>query len=136
MANIISIISRLMIAGIFLMSAVGNKIPNFGGVTEYMAGEGVPMPSVMLAGAILFLILGSLSVATGFQIKIGASLLLVFLILATYFFHDFWTFEGEARQQQMIQFLKNAALMGTMLFLVVNGSGKGSLDDKLVKESV
>ena len=117
-----------MIVGIFLMSAVGNKIPNFSGVTQYMAAEGVPMPSVMLAGAILFLLLGGVSVLVGYKTEVGASLLLVFLILATYFFHDFWTFEGDARQQQMIQFLKNASLMGTMVFLIANGPGQGSWD--------
>lgn len=130
MQSIVSILGRVMIVGIFLMSAVGNKIPNFGNVTKYMAGEGVPMPSIMLAGAIVFLIVGGASILVGYKTQIGAALLLVFLVLATYFFHDFWTFEGEARQQQMIQFLKNASLMGTMLFLIANGPGKGNLEQK------
>ena len=69
----------------------------------------------------------------GYQTKIGASLLLIFLILATYFFHDFWTFEGDARQQQMIQFLKNVSLMGTMLFLLANGPGATSLDTRKLR---
>ena len=93
-----------------------------------MAGEGVPIPGVMLAGAIVFLLAGGVSVLVGYKIRVGAALLLVFLVLATYFFHDFWTFEGEARQQQMIQFLKNVSLMGTMLFLMANGPGRGSVD--------
>ena len=117
-----------MIAGIFIMSAVGNKIPNFTGVSKYMATEGVPLPQLMLVGAIVFLIAGSVSVIVGYRTKVGASILLIFLVLATYFFHDFWTFEGDARQQQMIQFLKNVSLMGTMLFLLANGPGATSLD--------
>ena len=128
MQAITSVLGRLLIAGIFLMSAVGNKIPNFSGVTQYMAGEGVPMPTLMLVGAIAFLIVGSLSVISGYYTRIGASLLLIFLMLATYFFHEFWTFEGEARQQQMIQFMKNLSLMGTMVFLIANGPGAMSLD--------
>ena len=131
MQPIVSIIGRVMIVGIFLMSAVGNKIPNFGNVTKYMAGEGVPMPSIMLAGAIVFLVAGGISILVGYKTQVGAALLLIFLVLATYFFHDFWTFEGEARQQQMIQFLKNASLMGTMLFLMANGPGRGNLEEKL-----
>ena len=130
MKTFVSIISRLMIVAIFLMSAVGNKIPNFGNVTTYMASEGVPMPSVMLSGAIVFLVVGGASVLVGYKAQAGAALLLIFLVLATVFFHDFWTFEGEARQQQIVQFLKNVSLMGTMLFLIVNGSGKGSLEDR------
>lgn len=123
MQSILSLTGRIMITLIFLMSAIGNKIPNFSTVTKYMASEGVPFPSVMLVGAIVFLIIGSFSIITGYRIRIGAGMLLVFLVLATYFFHDFWTFDGEAAQQQMIQFLKNLSLMGTMVFLMANGGG-------------
>lgn len=128
MQAIASLVSRLMIATIFLMSAVGNKIPRFNDVVGYMAAEGVPMPNVALVGAIIVLILGSLSVIAGFRIRIGAGLLLAFLVLATYFFHDFWQFEGQEQQLQMIQFMKNLSLMGTMLFLMANGAGAMSLD--------
>lgn len=130
MNSYFSLAGRIMIATIFFMSAVGNKIPNFSGVAEYMASEGVPFPNLMLFGGIVFLIAGSLSVITGYRAQIGAGFLLVFLILATYFFHDFWNFEGEARQQQMIQFMKNLSLMGTMVFLISNGPGLLSLANR------
>jgi putative oxidoreductase len=54
-------------------------------------------------------------------------------VLATYFFHDFWTFEGQDREMQMIQFMKNLSMMGTMVFLMANGSGHASLDSRLSK---
>ncbi len=130
MQPVASALGRLMIATIFLLSAVGNKIPQFSQVTAYMAAEGVPMPSVMLVGAIVFLIAGSLSLILGYKVRIGATLLLVFLALATYFFHDFWNFEGEAQQMQMIQFMKNLSMMGAMTFLISNGAGALSLDNR------
>jgi putative oxidoreductase len=40
--GISTVLGRVMLATIFLMSAVGNKIPNFSDVAGYMAGEGVP----------------------------------------------------------------------------------------------
>ena len=123
----ISLASRVLIALIYLLSAVGNKIPNFSSVAEYMASENVPFPQLMLVGGIVFLITGSLSIITGFRARWGAVLLLVFLILATYFFHDFWNFEGQEAQQQMIQFMKNLSLMGSMLFILANGPGAWSL---------
>ena len=67
MQSISSVAGRIMIATIFLMSAVGNKIPNFNGVANYMASEGVPMPQLMLVGGIVFLVFGSLSVGRGIQ---------------------------------------------------------------------
>lgn len=130
--TLLNVAGRIMLATIFLMSAVGNKIPHFSDVTQYMASEGVPAPSVMLVGAILFLIAGSLSIMLGFQTRIGAMLLIIFLALATYYFHDFWQFDPESKdfQQQMIQFMKNLGLAGGMMMLVANGGGQGSLDNR------
>jgi putative oxidoreductase len=139
-----TVLGRVMLALIFLMSAIGNKIPNFNDVAGYMASEGVPFPQVMLVGAIVFLIGGSLSIILGFKARLGAGLLLVFLVLATYFFHDFWTWPENAmwvlslnsdvqmpvQQIEMISFMKNMALMGAMLFIMSNGSGPWSLDNK------
>lgn len=127
--GVLTVAARVMMSLIFLMSAVGNKIPNFDGVSQYMAGEGVPAPKLLLAGAIAFLLVGSISLILGYQARIGAALLLVFLVAATYYFHDFWTFDdAAARQQQTIQFMKNLGLMGAMLFVIANGAGPWSLD--------
>ena len=85
----------------------------------------------MLVGAIVFLIAGSLSVILGYKARIGASLLLVFLILATYYFHDFWNIEDvQKNQTQMIAFMKNLSMMGAMLMIMANGTGAMSLDKK------
>ncbi len=143
--GIVTVVGRVLLATIFLMSAIGNKIPNFNDVAGYMASEGVPAPQIMLVGAIVFLIAGSLSVILGFKARIGAILLLVFLVLATYFFHDFRSQPADAmwvlstnsevkmplQQIEVISFMKNLALMGAMLFITANGSGPMSLDSKL-----
>ena len=127
--SLLSLAGRTMIVTIFVLSAVGNKIPNFNTVADYMASEGVPLSKVLLGGAIAFLLVGSASIVTGYRARWEASLLLVFLALATYYFHDFWTLEGEAREEQIIQFMKNLSMMGTTVFLIANGSGALSLDN-------
>ncbi len=128
---LLTVIGRILLCTIFFMSAVGNKIPSFNHVAGYMSAEGVPAAKVMLAGAIAFLLTGSLSVIFGYRARVGATLLLIFLVLATYFFHDFWTLEDPgARQQQMIDFMKNMALMGAMLMIMATGSGPLSLDNR------
>lgn len=125
----VNVAGRVLFCLVFFMSAVGNKIPKFSAVASYMESEGVPAPSFMLAGAIAFLIAGSLSLIVGYKARIGASLLLVFLVLGTYFFHDFWTFDDpKVQEQQMIQFMKNLALVGATLIVIARGAGPGSLD--------
>jgi putative oxidoreductase len=129
--GLLTVAARTMLALIFLMSALGNKIPNFNGIAQYMGSEGVPAPKFLLAGAIAFLLVGSASLVFGYRARLGAGLLFVFLVLATYYFHDFWTFADAAeRQQQTIQFMKNLSMMGAMLFVVANGAGPWSLDQR------
>jgi putative oxidoreductase len=127
--GILAVVGRVMLCTIFFMSAVGNKIPNFNAVAGAMDKEGVPAAQIMLVGAIVFLIAGSLSIVLGYKARIGATLLLIFLVLATYYFHDFWTLsDPHAKQEQMIQFMKNLGLMGAMVLIIANGTGPMSLD--------
>ena len=80
--GLLSLLARLMIATIFLLSAVAGKIMNFSGTVEKMAAEGVPSPTILLGGAIAFLIIGSLSSVLGYKGRFGAFLLLCFLLTA------------------------------------------------------
>jgi len=75
------------------------------------------------------MVIGSISVLTGFKTRIGAAL----LVLATYYFHDFWNMPAERKGLELTQFMKNASLIGTMLFLIANGPGPGSLDELLAR---
>ena len=128
--GILSLLSRLMLCAIFVMSAVANKIPHFGETVALMEQQGVPYPKYLLIGAITFLILGSLLVILGYKARLGALLLLVFLGMATYYFHDFWTIKDDpaAQTTEMINFMKNLGLGGAMLYIMANGSGHWSLD--------
>lgn len=127
--GLVNVLGRVALAMIFLLSAVGNKIPQFQTATQYMEKAGVPAAPVMLSGAIVFLIVGSVSLIVGYRARFGAALLLIFLALATYFFHNFWDYaDPQERQGQLIQFMKNLALMGAMLMVIANGAGPWSLD--------
>jgi putative oxidoreductase len=127
---IVSILGRILLCAIFLLSAVGNKIPKFDQVAGFMEAKGVPLPRYALMAAIAFLIVGSLSVIAGFRARFGAFLLALFLIPTTYYFHNPAAHPAESpeAQAEMIQLMKNAALFGAMLFIIANGSGAGSLD--------
>jgi len=123
------LVARLLIAAIFIVSAVANKIPQFQATAAYMASEGVPNPRFALFGAIGLLLLGGLCVVLGAWTRIGAAFLLVFLIAATYYIHDFWTFADPGqRQLQTIQFMKNMAIAGGLLSLIAFGGGPWSVD--------
>ena len=131
----LTLLGRLLLCTIFLLAAVSDGIPHFGEVARGMESVGVPAPRLLLVGAIVFLLVGSLSVIVGYKARIGAGLLLTFLVLASYYFHPFWKLDGQAQQEQMIQFMKNLSMMGAMLFVIANGSGPMSVDSLLHKRT-
>jgi putative oxidoreductase len=130
----LTVLGRVLLSAIFGLSVMG-KISDFAGTAAFMDQHGVPAAPGLLVGATVFLVAGSLSVVLGFRARIGAALLLVFLVLATYFFHNFWALEGPQPQAEMVQFLKNLSMMGALVFLIANGSGPASLDGLLSRRS-
>jgi len=123
------LLGRILLALIFLVSGLG-KIFDWQGTAGYMASKGMPLIPFFLLGAILLELAGGLAVLLGFKARIGAVLLIVFLIPATLIFHNFWTLTGMERQIQMVMFLKNLAIMGGLLLVVGLGPGPLSLDEK------
>lgn len=120
--SILNLIGRIFISVIFLYSGVG-KILHFSGTKQYMASQGMPAVGLFLLGAIFLEIVGGLSVLLGCASRLGAFLLIVFLIPTTLIFHLNW-----ADQMQLIQFMKNLAILGGLFFILTHGSMKYSLD--------
>jgi putative oxidoreductase len=119
-------IGRIMFSLIFLLS-VPNHFKHE--TVAYAAAAGVPLAHVAVPLAGLVALVGGLSVALGFHARMGAIALLVFLVPVTLFMHKFWGLsDAQQAQMQMINFMKNVALMGGALFFVYAGAGAYSLD--------
>jgi putative oxidoreductase len=127
--NIVAIAARVLLSQIFLFSAASH-VWSWGGTTQYMTGHGMIFVDLMLAGAVTFLLLGGLSVLLGYYARVGSLLLIVFLVLVTPIFHNFWAYEATdaQHQMQMINFMKNTGLAGGLLMVLAFGSGGLSLD--------
>ena len=122
MNNILNLIGRILISSVFLISGF-NKINQYNGTIEWMESFG--MPGILIIPAILLEIIGSLMIIIGYKTRVIATLFSVFCItLAIIFHNDF------SDQMQLVSFLKNLALAGGFLFLMVSGPGKISLDKK------
>jgi putative oxidoreductase len=98
-------------------------------VIAYAAAQGVPLAkiAVPLAGIIAFL--GGLSVALGYRARIGAWLLVLFLVPVTLAMHAFWRVaDPVAAQGEQINFMKNVSMLGAALLIAWFGAGPLSLD--------
>lgn len=77
---------------------------------------------VLLIVATLLQLFGSLSILVGVKEKLGASMLILFLIPVTIIMHQFWFVEGVMREVQMIHFLKNLAILGGLIMILLQES--------------
>lgn len=117
----IPLVARAFLVAIFFRSGIG-KILDFAGTQEQIAGQGLPLAGLLTVGAIVFELVGALSVLLGYKARWGALLLILFLIPTTLIFHtDF------ADSTQITQFLKNFAILGGLLLVTYYGSGPLSL---------
>lgn len=121
------LLGRLLIAQIFLMSGI-SKITGFEGTAGYIASKGLPLPQLLAGGSLLVELAGGLLLIIGWKTRWAAAALFVFTLLAALFFHDFWSMPAEQAQNQMIHFMKNLAMAGGLLYVVVHGSGPFGLD--------
>ena len=122
-------IGRILLSAIFIMSGV-NKIMNWDATAEQMAAEGMMWVQPLLIGAIVIELAGGLSVLFGCWARVGAALLIVFLVPTTLIFHDFWTCQGQQQQTQMIHFMKNVSIMGGLFLVLGWGAGTVCVDAK------
>ncbi|HEX2580186.1 MAG TPA: DoxX family membrane protein [Rhabdochlamydiaceae bacterium] len=78
--------------------------------------------SLVIVLSAVFAGLGGLLVLLGIKVRLGAVLLILFLIPTTIVMHAFWMFDGSMKEQQMMLFLKNVSILGG-LFILASSDG-------------
>ncbi len=114
--------ARIFLAAMYIVAGFG-KISGYEGTQGYMEAFGVPgmlLPVVILAEIGLGLL-----VLIGFQTRLAALLLAGFTLIAALIFHS-----NLSDQMQSILFMKNLAVTGGFLGLMVAGAGPFSLDNR------
>jgi putative oxidoreductase len=117
-------VGRVLLAAVFLVSGVG-KLAAPQAMTGYIESAGLPFPTIALGLAILFEVGGGLLLVFGYRTRWAALALAVFTVAATLAFHT-----NFADQNEMLAFLKNAAILGGLLQVVAFGAGAYSLDNR------
>jgi len=125
--DIVAVLGRILLSAIFIFSAF-SKIFAFRFFTGMLAAKGFPLATVAIAIVIFIEAVGGLAILTGFQAKVAAWIVFLYLIPTTLLFHNFWTVQGMARIDSQAHFMKNLAIMGGLLLLAANGTGRYSLD--------
>lgn len=104
-------IARVLLCLVFLHAVIG-KLTGFTGVAGMIAGRGLPIAPVLLAAAMALMAVGSVLVISGYRVRLGAMLLLLFLVPTTLLFHS-----DVSDPQERIALLKNLSIIGGLLLV-------------------
>ena len=121
------LVGRVLLALIFIIAGYG-KITGFDGTVGYMQAYNVPMTQVLAVLAIIVELGGGLMIAVGWKARWAAAAIFIFVLIASFIFHAFWAVPADQAQLQNIMFMKNLAITGGMLYIIVYGSGPLSVD--------
>jgi len=127
MKDFLDLLGRIFISTIFLYEAY-DSIYYFHMTKATMTTYGLMWrQDMLLVGAIILLVLGGLMVLIGYRSSFGAILLMLYYIPVTFIVHSFWNDPVKVQRIQAIMFMKNIAIMGGLLMIIVNGSGRYSI---------
>ena len=117
---------RLLFSFIFIFAGLNHFSHQTIG---YAAAQGVPLASIAVPLSGVLAIAGGLSILLGYNARIGAWLIALFLVAVTPMMHNFWAVKDPMMaQMQMIMFLKNLSMLGGALLISQLGAGPWSLD--------
>jgi len=121
----VGLLGRIFFSAIFIMSGPNHfKAETIG----YAAAQGVPLASIAVPLSGIIALLGGLSIALGYRAKLGAWLIVLFLVPVTLMLHRFWgVSDPQAAGLQLAMFMKNLSMLGAALLIARMGSGPLSL---------
>ena len=120
------VLGRFFFALIFLVAAPNHFTRQ---TIAFSASQGVPWASIAVPLSGVLAIAGGLSILLGYRARLGAWLIVLFLIPVTLMLHKFWSVQDPMMAQiQMILFMKNVSMLGAALLLSQFGAGPFSLD--------
>lgn len=121
------LVGRVMLAALFIPSGF-SKLGGFEGTVGYIASKGLPLPQLGAIAAIVVELLVALALLLGWRARWAALILALFTLAAAIFFHDYWAVPADQKMMQSINFWKNVAIAGGLLFVAAHGPGPYALD--------
>ncbi len=127
MRDFTDLLGRIFISGIFIFESY-DSLKYYQTTLEVLTEYGISWnQKFLLNTSLIFIIFGSLMVLFGYRARFGAFLLMMYWIPMTFIRHSFWNDPLPIQRDQTIQFVKNIAIAGGLLTVLLNGTGRYSI---------
>jgi putative oxidoreductase len=124
--DLAALLGRVLLVVVFLVYGFNNLMA-LGPATTFASSK-LPMADILVPVAAVLQLVAGLMIVIGFQVRIASVALIIFVLVATFAFHDFWNMTGPARSANATNFYKNLGLIGGLLVLIGTGPGRYSVD--------
>ena len=131
-ADALMLVGRILVGFLFLTSG-WSKLINTAGAISYLTSVKAPAPELVVWVVLVVELVVGITLILGLATRYGALLGFVFVVIATALAHRYWEYPAAAQAAQYINFTKNVAILGGLLYVFVAGAGRFSVDATLAK---
>lgn len=118
--NFADFIARCFIGSVFLYTAV-TGIQHYQLHLELMKDKNIPYSEILYLLSLLIRVLGGLALIFHFHAAFFAFLLVIFMVVVTYYFQAFWIEEdGPEKVNLLNHFMMNMSVIGGLLLIVAH----------------
>ena len=89
---------------------------------------GMPMAQLLAIASGGLEVVCGLMIALNFGARFFAILLILFVVAATFYYHDFWNQTGPEARNNIVHALKNLSLVGALFMIVGYGRGARAIE--------
>ena len=89
---------------------------------------GMTTPQMLAIGIGAFEVIAGLMIALNFLARFFSILLIIFVVVTTFYFHDFWNQAPPDNAKTLIDALKNLSLIGALFIIAGYGKGPRSVE--------
>ena len=93
---------------------------------ETMTGMSTPQMLAIAAGS--FEVIAGLMIALNFGARFFAILLILFVAVATFYFHDFWNQPAPENAKTLVEALKNLSIIGALFMIAGYGGASRTVE--------
>ena len=127
MKDYVDLLARILISLIFLFEAY-DSIAFYGKTKQTMLEYNLTWQTdLWLMLSIILLVVGGVFLLIGYRTSLAAFLLILYWVPLTFIVYSFWNDPEEYRRLHSILFMKNMAIVGGLLLIMVYGSGRFSV---------
>lgn len=123
-ADTTTLLSRILLSAVMWLYGYF-KLTGYAGAVAYMSRQGLPAPALFAVLSIVIEIGGGLLILFGYQTRLVALGCAIYIFIAALIAH-----RNFADGNQLAHFMKNLAITGGFLALMIAGPGRYSLDGR------